>query len=99
MSSPGWGVRPFGCAGAPVRPYHGSPPSVALGPGQSSKLQQVLLNLVVNALEAMRETPTAERRVIIRGDREPDRPRARFWSRAAHRRATAGFRTGLFHQA
>jgi signal transduction histidine kinase len=35
------------------------------------QLQQVLLNLVVNAFEAMRETP-AERRVIIRSERLPD---------------------------
>jgi signal transduction histidine kinase len=36
------------------------------------QLQQVLLNLVVNAFEAMRETPVAERRVIIRSERESD---------------------------
>jgi two-component system sensor kinase FixL len=36
------------------------------------QLQQVLLNLVVNAFEAMREMPAAERRVIIRSEREPD---------------------------
>jgi C4-dicarboxylate-specific signal transduction histidine kinase len=34
------------------------------------QLQQVLLNLVVNAFEAMRETPVAQRRVIIRSERE-----------------------------
>jgi signal transduction histidine kinase len=34
------------------------------------QLKQVLLNLVVNAFEAMREMPTAERRVIIRSERE-----------------------------
>ena len=34
------------------------------------QLQQALLNLVVNAFEAMRETPVAERRVIIRSERE-----------------------------
>jgi len=32
----------------------------------------VLLNLVVNAFEAMRETPAAERRVIIRSERESE---------------------------
>ena len=36
------------------------------------QLQQVLLNLIVNAFEAMRETPAVERRVIIRSQREPD---------------------------
>jgi two-component system, LuxR family, sensor kinase FixL len=36
------------------------------------QLQQVLLNLVVNAFEAMRETPAAERRVVIRSERESD---------------------------
>jgi PAS domain S-box-containing protein len=36
------------------------------------QLQQVLLNLVVNAFEAMRETPATERRVIIRSERESD---------------------------
>jgi len=36
------------------------------------QLQQVLLNLVVNAFEAMHETPAAERRVIIRSERESD---------------------------
>jgi PAS domain S-box-containing protein len=35
------------------------------------QLQQVLLNLVVNAFEAMRETPSAERRVIIGSERLP----------------------------
>jgi PAS domain S-box-containing protein len=33
-------------------------------------LQQVLLNLIVNAFDAMRETPVAERRVIIRTECE-----------------------------
>jgi signal transduction histidine kinase len=36
------------------------------------QIQQVLLNLVVNAFEAMRETPAAERRVIIRSERESE---------------------------
>jgi signal transduction histidine kinase len=40
--------------------------------GDQVQLQQVLLNLVVNALEAMRETPAAERRVIIRSERESE---------------------------
>jgi two-component system sensor kinase FixL len=44
----------------------------ALPPVEANQvqLQQVLLNLVVNAFEAMRETPVAERRVIIRSERE-----------------------------
>jgi signal transduction histidine kinase len=36
------------------------------------QLQQVLLNLIMNAFEAMRETPATERRVIIRSERESD---------------------------
>ena len=36
------------------------------------QLQQVLLTLVVNAFEAMRETPVAERRLIIRSERESE---------------------------
>ena len=34
------------------------------------QLQQVLLNFVVNGFEAMHETPAAERRLIIRSERE-----------------------------
>jgi two-component system, LuxR family, sensor kinase FixL len=34
------------------------------------QLQQVLLNLIVNALDAMHETPNAERRVVIRAESE-----------------------------
>ena len=47
-------------------------PALPLVRANQVQLQQVLLNLVVNAFEAMRETPTAERRVIIRSEREPD---------------------------
>ena len=36
------------------------------------QLQQVLLNLLVNAFEAMRDTPAADRRVIIRSERETE---------------------------
>jgi PAS domain S-box-containing protein len=34
------------------------------------QLQQVLLNIIVNAFDAMRETPPAQRRVIIRTERK-----------------------------
>ncbi|MBV8275736.1 MAG: PAS domain S-box protein, partial [Verrucomicrobia bacterium] len=35
-------------------------------------VQQVLLNIVINAFDAMRQTPSAERRVIIRSERQSD---------------------------
>jgi PAS domain S-box-containing protein len=47
-------------------------PELPLVEADLVQLQQVLLNLVVNAFEAMRETPAAERRVIIRSERESD---------------------------
>jgi PAS domain S-box-containing protein len=47
-------------------------PELPLVEADQVQLQQVLLNLVVNALEAMRETPAAERRVIIRSERESE---------------------------
>jgi len=47
-------------------------PELPLIKGDQVQLQQVLLNLVVNAFEAMRETPAAERRVIIRSERESE---------------------------
>jgi two-component system sensor kinase FixL len=47
-------------------------PALPLVQANQVQLQQVLLNLVVNAFEAMRETPAAERHVIIRSERESD---------------------------
>jgi len=47
-------------------------PELPLVEGDQVQLQQVLLNLVVNAFEAMRETSAAERRVIIRSERESE---------------------------
>jgi two-component system sensor kinase FixL len=35
-------------------------------------LQQVLLNIIINAFDAMQATPVAERRVMIRTEREPE---------------------------
>jgi C4-dicarboxylate-specific signal transduction histidine kinase len=47
-------------------------PKLPLVEANQVQLQQVLLNFVVNALEAMREKPAAERRMIIRSERESD---------------------------
>jgi two-component system, LuxR family, sensor kinase FixL len=43
-------------------------PRLPLVEGDQVQLQQVLLNLVVNAIEAMDETPVADRRVIVRSE-------------------------------
>ena len=47
-------------------------PKLPLVEADQVQLQQVLLTLVVNAFEAMRETPAAERRMIIRSERESE---------------------------
>jgi PAS domain S-box-containing protein len=47
-------------------------PKLPLVMGDQVQLQQVLLNLIMNAFEAMGETPMAERRVIIRSECLPD---------------------------
>ena len=47
-------------------------PKLPLVEADQVQLQQVLLNLVVNAIEAMRETPAAERRVIVQSECEPE---------------------------
>jgi two-component system, LuxR family, sensor kinase FixL len=47
-------------------------PELPLVEADQVQLQQVLLNLVVNAIEAMRETPASERRVIVQSECEPE---------------------------
>jgi signal transduction histidine kinase len=41
-------------------------PSPCLVNGDRTQLQQLLINLVINAMDAMAETPVAERKVILR---------------------------------
>jgi len=49
-----------------------SEPELPSAQADQVQLQQVLLNLLVNAFEAMRDTPAADRRVIIRSERETE---------------------------
>ncbi len=48
-------------------------PSPCLVNGDRIQLQQLLINLVINAMDAMAETPVAERKVILRVLRFDDR--------------------------
>lgn len=38
--------------------------------GDAVQLQQVLLNLIINGCEAMRDSPLAQRRIVVRAERE-----------------------------
>jgi PAS domain S-box-containing protein len=48
-------------------------PGLAMIEGDPIQLQQVLLNLIINAFDAMREVPPSRRKVIIATERDLDR--------------------------
>jgi two-component system sensor kinase FixL len=47
-------------------------PKIPLVTANPIQLQQVLLNIIINAFDAMRETPMTKRRVIIRSEHDAD---------------------------
>jgi len=81
---------------APEMGRHGIVLQTALAPelprvlGDRIQLQQVLLNLLVNAAEAMRETPPERRRVVVRSTAECHDDGA--WAVLAVEDAGVGFR-------
>ena len=81
---------------APEMGRHGIVLQTALAPeltpvlGDRIQLQQVLLNLLVNAAEAMRETPPERRRVVVRSTAECGDDGA--WAVLAVEDAGVGFR-------
>jgi PAS domain S-box-containing protein len=81
---------------APEMGRHGIVLQTALAPelprvlGDRIQLQQVLLNLLVNATEAMRETPPERRRVVVRSTVESGDDGA--WAVLAVEDAGVGFR-------
>ena len=70
--------------------------------GTLVQIQQVLLNLIINALDAVEQLPPSERRVIIRYSFRQGRcdrsQRTRFWNWAAEGSPGQSFRALLFHE-